>query len=192
MYCHKCGGSVLEDARFCESCGTPVTVTNQEGQIFTGTRNTVVHNQDKWSLGRLVEGRLGRMRYFTGGILALTPFFIIVSVWGLINILTGTVTSGGGTSSSATSDLVNVANNIIIPILFAAAFIFWAVAVLTVAVRRCHDFGYTGWFVLTEIIPYAGAIFGLYILFKNGDSGVNKYGPPPISGRRFLADVFNY
>lgn len=184
MYCHKCGGLVLKDARFCENCGTPVTEEARDRQPAE-TSDAATFSKGQWSLSRLFTGRLGRLRYFAGGMFALVPFFVLVSLWGLINILTGT-------SSSTASGLVNVTNNIIIPILFAAAFIFWIAAYISLAIRRCHDFGYTGWFSLCALIPYAGAVFGLIILFKKGDLNANQYGAPPVRGRAFLADVFNY
>jgi len=38
--------------------------------------------------------------------------------------------------------------------------------------KRCHDIGRSGWF---QLIPF----FGLVMLFSNGHSGRNEYGPNP-------------
>lgn len=43
---------------------------------------------------------------------------------------------------------------------------------LSMAVRRFHDVGKSGWFIL---VPIYGP---LIILFKQGDISENKYGPP--------------
>ncbi len=43
---------------------------------------------------------------------------------------------------------------------------------LAVAVRRMHDVGKSGWFIL---IP----IYNLVLAATNGDAGENKYGPDP-------------
>lgn len=43
---------------------------------------------------------------------------------------------------------------------------------IAVAVRRMHDVGKSGWFIL---IP----IYNIILAFTDGDSGDNKYGPNP-------------
>lgn len=43
---------------------------------------------------------------------------------------------------------------------------------IAVAVRRIHDVGKSGWFVL---IP----IYNLILVCTNGDAGTNEYGPDP-------------
>ncbi len=50
---------------------------------------------------------------------------------------------------------------------------------LAVGVRRLHDTGRSGWWLLIGLIPLVGFI--VLIIFYVGDSqpGVNKYGPNP-------------
>ncbi|WP_055525052.1 DUF805 domain-containing protein [Streptomyces graminilatus] len=50
---------------------------------------------------------------------------------------------------------------------------------LGVAVRRLHDTGRTGWWLLIAIIPLVGAITLLVFACLDGDQGDNKYGPNP-------------
>ena len=50
---------------------------------------------------------------------------------------------------------------------------------LAVMVRRLHDIGKSGWFFWIVLIPIAGAIWLLVVLFKDSQPGVNKYGPNP-------------
>ncbi|WP_299434489.1 DUF805 domain-containing protein [uncultured Maribacter sp.] len=46
------------------------------------------------------------------------------------------------------------------------------VPTIAVGVRRMHDVGKSGWFLL---IPF----YNLYLLCTNGDEGTNEYGPDP-------------
>ena len=50
---------------------------------------------------------------------------------------------------------------------------------LAVTVRRLHDVGKSGWMYLIIFIPMIGVIWLLVLLFTDGDSGTNEYGPSP-------------
>ena len=50
---------------------------------------------------------------------------------------------------------------------------------IAVAVRRLHDVGKSGWFLLISFVPVIGAIWLLVLLCKDGDSGDNAYGSNP-------------
>ena len=50
---------------------------------------------------------------------------------------------------------------------------------LGIAVRRLHDTGRSGWFILLGLIPLAGLIV-LYFAILEGDAGPNEYGPDPL------------
>jgi len=47
------------------------------------------------------------------------------------------------------------------------------IPVLTAAIRRAHDHGRRGWFIL---IPF----YSFYLLITAGDLGENRFGPPAI------------
>ena len=49
-----------------------------------------------------------------------------------------------------------------------------------VQIRRLHDAGFSGWFVLLSLVPYLGgiALFVMTLLKSDGD---NKWGPNPRS-----------
>ena len=48
-----------------------------------------------------------------------------------------------------------------------------------VCVRRLHDTGRSGWWILLYFIPYIGAIALLIMLCRESDED-NKYGPKPL------------
>ncbi|MGX1194628.1 DUF805 domain-containing protein [Metabacillus sp. SLBN-84] len=50
---------------------------------------------------------------------------------------------------------------------------------LAVAVRRLHDIGKTGWWVLIGLIPIIGGIVLLVFNCLDSEPGNNKYGPSP-------------
>lgn len=50
---------------------------------------------------------------------------------------------------------------------------------LAVAVRRLHDTGRTGWWLLLGFIPLIGAIVLIVFMVLDSDPGTNEYGPNP-------------
>ncbi len=52
--------------------------------------------------------------------------------------------------------------------------------VFMLGVRRTHDIGKSGWWMLLMFIPIADFIWGLVLIFKKGDSGSNEYGADPL------------
>ena len=59
--------------------------------------------------------------------------------------------------------------------LFALAML---IPLLAVAVRRLHDSGHSGWWLLIGLIPAAGELVLLIFLVQRGDAGSNRFGPP--------------
>lgn len=71
-------------------------------------------------------------------------------------------------------------NTSFLSILFGLATIVPSIAV---SVRRLHDIGRTGWWVLISLIPLIGSIVLLVFACTDGESGDNEYGPnPKVSG----------
>lgn len=50
---------------------------------------------------------------------------------------------------------------------------------LAVAVRRLHDTGRSGWWVLISFVPLVGTIILIVFLATEGQPGDNQYGPNP-------------
>src|SRR5262249_53764211 len=49
---------------------------------------------------------------------------------------------------------------------------------ISVGIRRLHDTGRTGWWILIGFIPLIGLIVLLVFYAQEGDPGENSYGPP--------------
>ena len=50
---------------------------------------------------------------------------------------------------------------------------------IAVSVRRLHDIGRTGWWVLIGFVPLIGLIVLIVFAVQEGQSGSNEYGPDP-------------
>ncbi len=78
---------------------------------------------------------------------------------------TGTVSSLGGQS-----------------LFFIAVGVALSLADLTLGIRRSHDLGKSGWYLLWMLVPFAN----LYVLIKlwcfRGTAGPNRFGPDPLAG----------
>ncbi len=51
---------------------------------------------------------------------------------------------------------------------------------LAAAVRRLHDTGRSGWWVLIGLIPLVGLIWLIVLLASKGQAGANQYGDDPL------------
>ena len=52
---------------------------------------------------------------------------------------------------------------------------------LAVAIRRLHDTGRSGWWMLISFVPLIGGIILLVFFAQDGEPGDNQYGPNPKS-----------
>jgi len=50
---------------------------------------------------------------------------------------------------------------------------------VAVAVRRLHDTGHSGWWLLMSLVPLVGAVVLLILMVRDSVSGQNQYGPNP-------------
>ncbi|MEI8000868.1 MAG: DUF805 domain-containing protein [Actinomycetes bacterium] len=70
--------------------------------------------------------------------------------------------------------------------IFFYLFILYAIGIiipnLAVAIRRLHDTGKSGWFILLGIIPCVGSIILLVFYATAGQPTDNQWGPPPAPG----------
>ena len=63
-------------------------------------------------------------------------------------------------------------------ILMAIVYIPVLILMVIFGVRRLHDLDQSGWFLVLMIIPILNLFFMLYLFFKRGTDGINKFGPP--------------
>jgi uncharacterized membrane protein YhaH (DUF805 family) len=58
---------------------------------------------------------------------------------------------------------------------------------LAVAVRRLHDTGRSGWWILLVLIPLVGLLVLVWFYIQPGTAGDNRFGPPPPAARASAA-----
>ncbi len=62
-------------------------------------------------------------------------------------------------------------------------FLIWLamlVPSIAVGVRRFHDLGKSGWWILIGCVPLVGLVIQLYMFSRLGTPGPNLYGPDPL------------
>ena len=52
---------------------------------------------------------------------------------------------------------------------------------ISISIRRWHDLGYSGWFIVLHFIPIINLFVGLFLFFRAGNEETNKYGLVPIN-----------
>ena len=112
------------------------------------------------------KGRARRSEYW---------YFILFNM--IFGIIAGIIDQMLGTTF--TLDIVDQA----VQLPYGYVYLFYSLAVfipgLAVTVRRLHDTSKSGWLFFIVLIPLAGAIWLLVLLFTDSTVGINKYGPNP-------------
>jgi uncharacterized membrane protein YhaH (DUF805 family) len=80
--------------------------------------------------------------------------------------------------------VVAVGSSVMVTIGFLLAIVLQVVLIwmgLAISIKRWHDRGKSGWWVLITLIPLIGPIWALVETgFLEGDPGDNQYGPNPL------------
>lgn len=59
--------------------------------------------------------------------------------------------------------------------------IFCAIPMLTMAIRRLHDTGRRGWWLLLALVPFGG--IAVFVMLLMDSEGANRYGDSPKYGK---------
>ena len=121
------------------------------------------------------KGRAGRLRYFIYG----AGFAFLLSF--TMGLLSGIIAAIGKASGFTTGAIE------ILPI--AAYFVLMTVTIIFM-IKRLHDLNWSGWISLLSVVPFINIVLGLILLFAPGNSGPNKYGPPPKPENNAVAIIF--
>jgi uncharacterized membrane protein YhaH (DUF805 family) len=117
----------------------------------------------------LHQGRFGRLSYIAWQMVLwwaglCIGFGLLVSL-GIFNL---------ATFSFESSDYVLPTINYTINVLFLLVYTYFS---FVITIRRLHDLNLSGWWSLLSYVPLLNIFFFLYLLFKRGHSGSNRYAP---------------
>ncbi|UST68799.1 DUF805 domain-containing protein [Pseudomonas moraviensis] len=112
-----------------------------------------------------VDGRIGRLRFLAWTMVLSLVALPIVGVFALIAL--------GLVSGDSTTGLIFGG------ILAVFLFIGFMIVSILFSVQRLHDIGWSGWLWLLNLVPFVGSFFPLVIMVVPGNTGANRYGPPP-------------
>ena len=124
------------------------------------------------------EGRVNRKRYWLTIIGLTVAVIILIVIAGLLDSVLGTQINFGDTTVNTLNGPVAVPIQIGVLTLIVYVLQLWPG--LALAVKRCHDRGRSGWFLLLQFIPLVNIWVVIEILFLKGTTGPNRFGPDPL------------
>lgn len=161
MFCNKCGKKIKEIGKYCEFCGFKLnnkTLKNKNTEYKEINNTSEV--KEKSYLQRLFNGRINRRNYIIG---ILLLYFLIFLIGAIDEIF-----------SETTIYSSNFFGELYLVILFL--FIFYGTSF---SIRRVHDMGKNGKYLIWMIIPIMGFIVSLQTLFVSGENQENRFGSIP-------------
>lgn len=187
MYCGNCGQQIADNQLFCPYCGSKTkasTYTNvdtghafyQQGSTFYSNTHVKNYNlisayTEMFKKYAKFEGRSRRSEYWFA---ALANWIIIMAAYMILFIPMISDIAANGEPTGASLTISIVVGLVLMVYAFAAL-----VPSLALGVRRLHDTGKSGWYMLMGLIPYVGSIILIVFMATDSQNGPNQYGPNP-------------
>jgi len=168
MYCSNCGTDAGQ-ASFCPNCGTNLYGVKSSGNVETF--NLITAYKSMFKKYAQFNGRSRRSEYWLASVMnfiIVMAFYLIMFIPMMIDI------TSNGEPSGLTVGIMGI---------FGLLIFAYAIAILVpslaMSVRRLHDTGRSGWFLLLNLIPYIGGIILFVFSVLDSQPGANQYGPNP-------------
>ena len=163
MFCPKCGKPVNDGAQFCSSCGNPLN----------GTRPNPNSSTEK------AKGFFAEMQARADDLKGPEP----VDFGKAVKLFFLYALNFKGRSSRSEywwgylfNFLLGLALNFV-PLIGGLLSVAMIIPVVALAIRRMHDIGKSGWYMLMALIPLAGPIIALVYLCTASQPEANQWGP---------------
>ena len=115
-------------------------------------------------------GRARRKEFWSFWLFMMIALFVLMYLDTVLGL-------GGSATSYRDGNSVGVSmSGGLLSAIFGLAMLLPSIAV---AVRRLHDVGKSGWFLLFALIPLSGWAYLLYLYVQPGMTGPNEYGADP-------------
>jgi uncharacterized membrane protein YhaH (DUF805 family) len=132
-----------------------------------------------WNNFGVFSGRARRMEYW----LYRLEIMIVGMIFGIPFALLQ------NSSSSEIMPESNPALGILILAVAAILAILFIIVDLGVTIRRLHDTGRSGWWILIRLVPYIGGLVIFIFMLMDSEQDQNQYGPNP-KGKRAEIDQY--
>lgn len=167
-YCTGCGYSLIgrENSHFCPACGKKIGANVFDVSTPEPQNNTLISAYiSMFKKYADFKGRSRRREYW---LVALANLIIAIPMY-ICNF---------AASSSGSEDLLGAFA--VLSLVYSIYALVTFVPTLALTVRRLHDIGKSGWWILISFVPCGiGAIVMLVFLCKDSESGSNMYGRSP-------------
>ena len=131
---------------------------------------------------KLFRGRLSRKNYILGLLMVLITVLISVLIFIVITFIIVNLGRNIGLDLVFIADLLYFISLILI-------IVFSTIFVLSLHIRRLHDMGKSGWWVILSLF-LTFIFFIILLLFFGSEKQENKYGPVPSKDKKFIDAIF--
>lgn len=184
-FCPQCGvenvrSANTEEQRFCSHCGYEVWHTEHDEMpnMLNSHSVTDMPNQ-KWNLvsayismfkkAAEFNTRSSRSEYwwaFLAHIIVTLILFTLVFTPAIVAVINN-------------YDVLNYPIFTVSPLFIMIYFLVTLIPYIALAIRRLHDSGKSGWFLLLNLIPNFGWFIMMVFFVLDSEAGTNKYGANP-------------
>ncbi len=194
MFCGNCGKQNPDNQNFCMHCGSAIAgvpggTNNGQGQNYANngvnaapptttvkSYNLISAYTEMFKKYAQFEGRSRRQEYW----LASLANFIIMMIVYIFMFVTVFDKAADVAATEATESVAEIFSSMGV---FIALIGIYALVIfipsLALGIRRLHDTGRSGWYMLLNLVPYVGSIILIVFFATDSQPGANMYGENP-------------